>query len=849
MSVLSDCLVRNKWSALFGLWALHGAFSLGQFLAFQKPLLDLSFEEILLAGVLFFWVAFNLFLIFSFSRKSAWLIRLLNSLTNSAVKDGIFLFATLALFLRVCLGIFQSIADRTAFWYVGYLDRLSPLLNLATVILAEVIALILFTTLREKVEDKKSLKSFFTKLFIVLGLLGVTALYISKTGMGIDPIYKGDWARGLPAVPLLEWQIFLACIFCLGMMLAESNQKILTIPRLDFWIALFIWIAAAALWLSQPIVPNSSALEPLEPNFEVYPFSDAQTYDEFSQSLLIGNGFGEKIPQRPLYIVFLTVLHVIAGQDYENVIALQSLVFALFPVLLYLFGREFFGRPIGISIALLAILRDYTSNLVSPFTGNISYSKLYLSEIPTAMLLILFLLVGMRWVRSGFPAFSAFLMGGILGIAMLIRTQVVVAFPMLLLLAFFVQPKKLAPLIKGVLLASVTILLVVSPWLWRNWRMTGQLIFDNPESQMANLALRYNRLNGVTADILPLPGETNSEYNARLVDLARQAMNQNPVGIAEGIANSFLNHGVSNILLFPLRNTLGGFGELWTPVEPFWQKWEGMPTMSQSMLLAFYVLLFGLGLSAAWHRNSWLGFLPLAVDLIYNLWTSIALLSGQRFLLAMDWSIYLYYMLGLFALLSIFLFALKRGHSILLKWGEANLHLSVRQPSLRKWQHYLVAGVLFLGIGTSLPLSEMIFPEKYPSVERTEVLNRLMSSVIWQNSKFDSACFENTVKENQLIFSRGRALYPRYYEANGGEAFTDSFGYKIVDEGRLVFQLLGQSNGRIVFPMSGPPQFFPNASDVILFYDTDGNLWSVFVEKDGVQGIYFSETATSAICD
>ena len=70
-------------------------------------------------------------------------------------------------------------------------------------------------------------------------------------------------------------------------------------------------------------------------------------------------------------------------------IMLQSLVFALFPVLLYLFGREFFGRPIGISIALLAILRDVTSNLVSPFTGNLSYSKVYLSEIPTAMLLIL----------------------------------------------------------------------------------------------------------------------------------------------------------------------------------------------------------------------------------------------------------------------------------------------------------------------------------------------------------------------------------------------------------------------------------------------------------------------------
>ena len=48
------------------------------------------------------------------------------------------------------------------------------------------------------------------------------------------------------------------------------------------------------------------------------------------------------------------------------------------------------------------------------------------------MLLILFLLIGMRWIRSGFPPFLAFLMGGVLGLAMLIRTQVVVAVPILL---------------------------------------------------------------------------------------------------------------------------------------------------------------------------------------------------------------------------------------------------------------------------------------------------------------------------------------------------------------------------------------------------------------------------------
>ena len=461
--------------------------ALGQFFALpsdnQDFLLDLSFHQASVGGLLLFWVVLNLFLIFSISRNSLWLIKLLDLLKKPTVKDGVFAAAVLVVFLRICLAILQAVVAQTAgFRFIAYANRLSPVLDLMTLILVEIIVLILFFAFRENAEYKKSIKSFSLILILVLILLGVTGLYISLTGMGIAPVYKGDWARGLPAVPLLEWQIILACVFCVGMVIVESNEKILKIPRLDLWIALAVWLAAVVLWLGQPIVPNSTALEPRAPNFEVYPFSDAQTYDEFSQSVLIGNGFGaNEIPQRPLYVVFLIFLHVLVGQDYGRMIVLQTMVFALFPVLLYLFGREFFGRPIGISIALLAILRDYTSNLVSPFTGNLSYSKLYLSEIPTAMLLILFLLIGIRWIKSGFPLFSGFLMGGVLGVAMLIRTQVVVALPIIILFAFLYAPKNLKPLLKSILLMMIMLLLVIAPWIWRNWQLTGSFIFDNPE--------------------------------------------------------------------------------------------------------------------------------------------------------------------------------------------------------------------------------------------------------------------------------------------------------------------------------------------------------------------------------
>lgn len=834
--------LRNQWSALFGLWALHGVFSAAQFLASQD---SLSIEEMLLASVLLFWTALNLFLIFSLFRNSARLKRLLAALENPTVKDGVFLSATLVFAARMGLGVFQPIAN--GIWFAGYLDRLAPLLDLAAVVAAEILVLILFTAFRH-FTDRIWLRHFSVKLLLVLALLGGIAFLISQTRLGIDVIYKGDWARGLPAVPLLGWQILLACFALVGMILLETRPSPKRIPFPDLWIALVVWGFASTLWLSQPIVPNSAALEPLEPNFEIYPFNDSQTYDEFSQSLLIGNGFGEKIPQRPLYILFLTALHLLVGQGYEEMIAAQTLVFALFPALLYLFGREFFGRPLGVSIALLAVLRDITSNLVSPFTGNITYSKLYLSEIPTAMFLILFLWLGVRWIRAGFPAFTGFLMGGVLGIAMLIRTQVIVALPVILLIALLSQPRQLKAIFRSAVLMTAVLMLIVTPWLWRNWRLTGSVIFDSPESQTINLALRYSRLNGVEPQALPLPGETNTEYTERLKRIAREAIAANPLGAAKGIFSSFLNHGVDNLLLFPLQNDIKSVGEVFLPADAFWEEWEGNPTPTQRALILFYLFLLGLGIVTAWQRNGWVGLLPLALNLAYNLWTSLALLAGQRFLVSMDWSVYLYYMLGLFSILSVLFFGLERGRRVILEWYAGSALQLVQAPASKSWRQYLLPSVLFFGVGLLLPLSEQAFPQKYPPLSQPELAGIVLASPALYEVEPPAACLQEMLVREDVHFQRGQVLYPRYYAAGGGEWFTDSFGYKPEDEGRLVFTLLNDRGTRIIFPLDEIPPFFPHMADVTLAYGNDGALWFAFVQKDPGEAFYVSSHFDVSIC-
>ncbi|MFN8414025.1 MAG: hypothetical protein U0Z26_16715 [Anaerolineales bacterium] len=846
MSILVGWVKKNKWACLFGIWAIQGAFAAGPLLF---PLLtsnDISRKYLFLVLVFFTWIFFNAILFLGALKNTHWWNTLLENFFRLASVETVWTISLTILLSMLSVKLFAGVLGRQLILlYGGYLKVLSPLINLTILVSLEIMLIVLFYYSHLWLNSKDGLYRFLRVFGIVfLGLI-VFVFIVSFTKLGIEQGYKGDWSRGLPAVPLLEWQIFLAVLIGILILLFESRNNINRYKRFDLLICVFIWFAASSLWLSQPVIPSASALAPHAPNFEIYPFIDSQTYDEFAQLAVIGKGFGEnRIPQRPLYIVFLVFLHNLVGQKYDDMIFVQSLVFALFPVLLYLLGKEFFGRPLGGAIAFLAILRDYTSNFVAPFTGNLSYSKLYLSEIPTAMLLVLFLLFGLRWIKLSFPVLSSILLGGILGTAILIRTQVIVALPIILVFGVLVHPAKSKGMLKGALLMVIMIALMVSPWLWRNWRLTGEIMFDSPESQTINLALRYSRLNGVEPDVLPFAGETNAEYNARLKKTTWDAITSNPWGAIRGVLNSFLNHGVNNILVFPLRSEIRSLDELLMPTHAFWEEWEGTPNSTQMTLLVFYIVLFGLGLSVAWWRNGWLGLLPLGLNLIYNLWTSLALLSGQRFMLTMDWSIYLYYMLGVLALVSGFLFLLKGGRVSLLNWFQMNQSASLVPHVERNQILSFVLVVFFLGIGLALPITEKSFVDKYPPLTQGQLLNKLVNSPSLSTGEI--SCISKIADNGKLKIIQGRAIYPRYYLPGEGEDITDSVGYKKTNEGRLVFDIIGQSNFRVIFPMEYSPEFFPHASDVTLIYD--GSLAFILVSKDGTEKLYPSSTFDEIQC-
>jgi hypothetical protein len=312
------------------------------------------------------------------------------------------------------------------------------------------------------------------------------------------------------------------------------------------------------------------------------------------------------------------------------------------------------------------------------------------------------------------------------------------------------------------------------------------------------LARRWGGDNG-NALIPRLPGEGDAQYSSRMSNLAFASLRANPGRILGSAVNHFFNNEIGNLLVFPLRDQLNGSGELIWPEHAFWQIWAGQPTPGQIPVIAFYLILLGLGMATAWHKNGLIGLLPLALTLVYNAWTALFLSSGDRFLVPVDWAIYLYLFLGLLTLASLVL------NVSAWVFVRDNGETGIGEAVPVSWGKIALTAAVILLLGASIPLTEFAFPQKYTPLP-------------------------TPIATSTEVTLRGRAIYPRWYDAGEGEPGTAKLGYGVTDEARLVFFLVGEQNTLVIFPFTAAPAFFPNASDVTI----TGTQQDGFVRAEGI---------------
>jgi hypothetical protein len=283
------------------------------------------------------------------------------------------------------------------------------------------------------------------------------------------------------------------------------------------------------------------------------------------------------------------------------------------------------------------------------------------------------------------------------------------------------------------------------------------------------------------------------------------------------MANHFINNEIASLLVFPLRDELLSPSEILIPQHPFWKT---PVTRGQLPLFTFYLFLFALGVVVAFQRYRWIGVLPLGIGLLYNLWTALFFSSGVRFIVPVDWSTQLYQLLGLLVLCGFILSFTQTARNRIISWFQQPYRedtvVSVAAATRRRFSLSLAVVLL---IGVFLPITESIFPQKYPPKSQAEIAQ--------------TTGVQPNAGEVALY---GRALYPRYYKSRDGEPGTDKLGYKPVKQARLVFYLIGPNRELVIFNLEKTPDFFPNTADVFMIGTQMDNYFSprvIMVIKNG----------------
>jgi len=349
-------------------------------------------------------------------------------------------------------------------------QRLAPFINFVLLVGGQFV--ICITILRNGFSTiwMTAEKPLFVSGLVIWAMMAAGWIFVALTGFGIVSDSMGWGRRG---VPLLSWQVALVWLVSLIFMTLSvrvkkglQQRKIgWPIKHLDWLIAIGLWACAAGVWMSQPTNLYS---QNVLPDHASYPSRDSAFYELVSQSLLSGNGFlHNEIVPRPLYILSLAIFHLAVGNSYPGIILLQTLILALFPVVLYLIGKAVHSRLAGVFVALLGIFRELTAILATPF-GYVSNSKQIMSDFPSALAIAFLVLLLIRWMQDPLRRrIYPLLVGGTLGAIILVRSQAALFGPFIVFFAWLAYKKNWKRWFLDGVLVTLGVMIVISPWLWR----------------------------------------------------------------------------------------------------------------------------------------------------------------------------------------------------------------------------------------------------------------------------------------------------------------------------------------------------------------------------------------------
>jgi len=834
--------MKLLWQIVFGLAALGGWFALLWLLSSPSEAESARFfiysigRVILAAFILLPTLLFTLLNISIWCNETwlkRWTVRL-EALQHNSTTFWTLLFGCLFLltFTWVLFFLPQGRAALLIGSYSLYLLPLKPVIFYVMLLSSIASPMLLFQRYglqtkilaRERATLTVGLGVFLPFLF-VWGLIAATGL-----GLGFDATI---W--NAPGAPILASQVLLCLLVAPLILLAVLSLRGRYLKNgsslnVDLSLAFLVWIVAAFLWLYQPAVPTYYSSKPQPPNYESYPLSDAFNHDVIANNVLIGEGFrfgGNVAIRRPVYVQFLAGLEALLGSHYDRVVTAQVLVLALFPALLFLQANLLHNRLSGLLLAGLITFRE-TNSIALGGVINTSHAKMLMADLPTALAMAAIGLTVIAWLRgSGRNWVAALLVGGLLGWAILLRSQSLTLVPFFALLAILVWGLRAAW--RQAFLFVLGVILVASPWIIRNRMLMGQWAIE--DAVVAGfIATRYSFEPGTFA--LPfLPGETEGEYYARHMQHLRDFTLQNPAYVVGFVADNYVRNLLLTVMPLPLSLQLR---DLETHVRelPYWPSWDGHLIAETYIPFTGNLFLIGLGIAVAWKRSRWIGLVPLVINLGFTTNLALARVSGWRYNLPADWSVILYYVLGLGQVITWLLMALSgnpwsRRFVASLRGKDISARKQVERPHTRQ---FVGALIFLIFLGNSFLIIEALSEPRYRELSREETALILDHSVMKQNANSQiKGQLVAMLEEGNLQTLSGRALYPRFYRAGEGISDSEFVLTQSRDFKRVTFYLIGPNPASVVLRVDSSSLDFPSSSDVLVLRCGSNTLEAVAV--------------------
>lgn len=624
---------------------------------------------------------------------------------------------------------------------------------------------------------------------------------------------------------------------------------------LEIMLVLAIWLIASFIWIKTPYSNSYFLLGPQPSDGYYLPKSDARLMDLGGQYLIIGGKLETPyFSEKPFYSLFLGLIHFFFGQSYQTVTNIQILFLAFIPVLLYLFGKQLSGKLFGISLAAYAIIKEATSILFT-FKISGSNSRLMMTEEPTALLLILTAFLIFNWIRQEKPGKSLPLLAGtVIGVAGFVRSNNLVVIVLILVYLVLIWHKQIKSRLPQLLFFILGIGITILPWTVYNqinygtnpltWKIQAALStrFNSKQNENDEAVLDNTPTIPPISSPSPTKDITDSisnsgELSAGNIDeptsmekpeTGNPSFYQTKLSMVLG---HFLNNQVKSLFILPFQVY---------PAHPttileqdYWKEpitWNGSMPFEHILAFCVNLILISLGIATAWKNFRWAGLIPLVIQISYYFSNAIVRTSGSRYLVPVDWVVYLYFLLGIFSLL--------RKINLLPEF----IHAEQKEVEPSKIPLYLSLAISLL-IGFSLPVLNEAFPTLYHNESKEMVLSRLPMEKIEGEVGIDSKAMQEFYDNPNTVFLYGREIYPAYQQTKdivGGKA--------------LAFTLLTPNNYEIMIPYGIElTENLPNGEDMIALGCQDPKTKKVltylvyFVQSDKL--LWSTSTTFKDICN